>query len=67
MYEFAMKKPCDEKTLGNKSVRENFFINLLQSPNIVASEISTINLSKNPNEVCDRLNLLLQEKKPRKK
>ena len=66
MYEFAMKKSCDEKTLGNKSVRENFFINLLQSPVIVASEISTKILSKNPNELCDRLKLLLQEKKPRK-
>ena len=37
-------------------------IELLKSPAIMASGVTTIILSEYPNELCDRLKLLLQEK-----
>ena len=66
MYEFAKEMHFDERRVGNKSTRDRTLIELLNSPGLMvsASGISeTIFLSPDPNELCDRLKLLLQEKK----
>ena len=64
MYDFAKEMHFDERRVGNKSTRDKTLIKLLKSPAIMASGISrTIFLSSNPNELCDRLKLLLQEKR----
>ena len=52
----------DFKQKGRKSERDMSLINLLKSPAIMASVISTILLSYDPDELCDRLKLLIQEK-----
>ena len=53
----------DVKRPGNKSTRDGTLIKLLKSPAIMASGSSTMFLSSDPNEFCDRLKLLLQEKR----
>ena len=66
MYDFAKEKNFDLKAQGNKSTRDRTLIKLLKSPGLIvsASGISkTIFLSSDPNELCERLKLLLQEKK----
>ena len=63
MYDFAKEMHFDERRVGNKSTRDRTLINLLNSPAIMASDITkTIFLSSDPNELCDRLKLILQEK-----
>ena len=52
----------DNNRIGQKSNRDKFLAELLKSPVIMASEISTISLPENPNERCERLKLLIQEK-----
>ena len=66
MYNFAKEMNFDVKDLDNKSKRDRTPIKLLESPGlkISASGISnTLFLSSDPNELCDRLKLLLQEKR----
>ena len=66
MYDFAKEKNFDTKALGNRSTRVRTLIKLLKSPDLMvsASGVSkTIFLSSDPDELCDRLKLLLQEKK----
>ena len=46
-----------------KSPRDLTLIKILKSPAIMVSGISTILLSSDPNKLCDRLKLLLQEKR----
>ena len=63
IYEFAKEMNYDTKSTGRPSTRHTSIINILESPAILASDISkTIILSSDPNELCDRLRLLLQEK-----
>ena len=62
MYDFAKEMHFDLKAQGNKSTRDRTLINLLKSPAIMASGVTTIFLSENPNKLCDRLKLLLQDK-----
>ena len=63
MYDFAKEMYFDLKTTGNKSTWDRTFTHSLNSPAIMASGVSTIFLSENPNEICDRLKLLIQEKR----
>ena len=66
MYDFAKEMNFDMRVQGNKSTRDRTLIKLLKSPGLMvsASGVSkTIFLSSDPNELCDRLKLLLQEKK----
>ena len=62
-----------EKALGNKNTRDKTLISLLDSPFIMAKSLQkesfsyTRWLSSNYNEFCDRLKLLLREKKARTK
>ena len=53
----------DFKNSGRKSPGDNSFVELLKSPSVMASGISTNFLSSDPIELCDRLKLLLQEKR----
>ena len=65
-YDFAKEMKFDIKAVGNKSTRDRTLIKLLKSPGLMvsASGVSrTISLSYDPKELCDRLKLLLQEKK----
>ena len=62
IYEFAKEMNYDTKSIGRPSIRHNSIIEILESPAIMASGVTTIFLSENPNELCDRLRLLLQEK-----
>ena len=62
LYEYAKAMKFDIKQKGRKGKRDMSLINLLKSPAIMASVISTILLSYDPNELCDRLKLLIQEK-----
>ena len=62
MYNFEMH--FDIKAPSNKSTRDRTLIKLLESPAVMASGISNTILSPCvPNEFCDRLTILLQEKK----
>ena len=64
IYEFAKEMNYDTKSTGRPSTRHTSIIKILKSPAIMASGISrTIILSSDPNELCDRLKLLLQEKR----
>ena len=66
MFEFAKELYFYERALGDKRVRDESLIRLLQSPAIMGGslkESKTRFLSSNPNELCDRLKLLLQEKR----
>ena len=60
--EFAEKMNFDIKNKCRPNTRDRSVIRLLNSPAIVASEISTIFWPSDPNELCDRITLLLQEK-----
>ena len=53
------------KQVGRKSPRVGTPKRILESPAIMAFEITTIFLSSNPNQLCDRINLLIQERKAR--
>ena len=58
------KKKFDTKAQGNKYTGDRTLIKLLKSPAMMASGISqTIFLPSDPKELCDRLKLLLQEKR----
>ena len=66
MFDFAKEMKFDTKAVGNKSTRDRTLIKLLNSPGLMvsASGVSkTIFLSSDPNELCDRIKLLLREKK----
>ena len=64
MYDFAKEMNFDKSRVGNKSTRDRTLITLLNSPAIMASGISkSIILSSDPDELCERLKLILQEKK----
>ena len=54
------------KQVGRKSPRVGSFKKIVESPAIIASEITTIFLTFNPNQLCHRLKLLIQEKKAAK-
>ena len=62
IYEFAEEMKFDINNIGRKSPRDRSLVELLNSPAIMASGISTTFLPENPNELCDRLKLLLLEK-----
>ena len=53
----------DTKNRGRPSTRDSSVIRILNSPAIMASGVSTMFLSSDPQKLCDRLKLLLQEKK----
>ena len=71
MFEFAKEMNFDGKALGNKRTRDKSLIGLFESPaNMTSSlkkskakETNTKFLSSNPIEICDRLKILLQEKR----
>ena len=65
IHEFPKELNYDTKSTGRPSIRHNSIIKKkLDSPAIMASGFSkTIIQSSDPNEFCDRLNLLLQEKR----
>ena len=50
------------KAQGNKFTRGRTLKNILKSPAIMASGISTVFLSSDLDEICKKLQLLLQEK-----
>ena len=62
MYDFSNEMKFDLEAQGRKSTRDSNLINLLKSPAIVASSISTIILSSNPDELCNKMKLLIKEK-----
>ena len=53
----------EERQKGRKSPRDEPVMRLPKSPTIMASGISTISLPESPNELCDKLKLLLDEKR----
>ena len=66
MYDFAKEMNFDLKAVGKKSTRDKTLIKLLKSPGLIVSAsgiTKTIFLSSDPDELCNRLKLLLQEKK----
>ena len=64
MYDFAKEKNFDIKAQGNKSTRDRTLIKINKSPAIMAYGFSkTIFLPSDPDDLCDRLKLLLQEKR----
>ena len=63
MYDFAKEMYFDLKATGKKSTRDRTFTLSLNSPAIMAFGVSTIFLSENPNELCDKLKLIIQEKR----
>ena len=66
MNDFAKEMHFDLNAPGNKSTRDRKLIKLLNSPGLMVSASGvpkTIFLSSDANELCDRLKLLLQEKK----
>ena len=64
IYEFGKEMKFDIQQKGRKSNRDKSMIKLLESPAIMASGISkTIFLSSDPVELCERLKLLLLEKR----
>ena len=57
MYYFAKEMHFDQKTVGNKSIRDRILIKLLNSPSLLisASGVSkTKFLSSDPDELCNR-------------
>ena len=62
-YDFGKQMHFDEKALGKKILGDGSFKKLLKSTDIMASRISTIYSPSNPNELCDKLKVLLQEKR----
>ena len=66
MYDFAKEMNFDTKAQGNKSTRDRTFIKILKSPDLMlsASGVSkTFFSSTDPDELCNRLKLLLQERR----
>ena len=66
MYDIAKEMNFDMRAQGNKTTRDRTLIKLLKSPSLIvsASGVSkTIFLSFDPDELCNRLKLLLEEKK----
>ena len=66
MYEFAKELNFYLKAQGNKSTWDRTVIKLPKSPGLMvfASGVSkTTFLWSDPNELCDKLKLLLQEKR----
>ena len=66
MYDFAKEMNFDPKASGKKSTRDRKLKKILNSPGLIvpASGVSkTIFLSSDPDELCNRLKLLLQERK----
>ena len=61
--EVAEEMKFDIKNVGQKSPRDSSIVESPKSPAIMASGTSTIFLSSDPNELCDRIKLLLQEKR----
>ena len=67
-YDFAKEMYFDVKAPGNKSTRDRTFIKLINSPGLMISASGNSNrmfLPSDPDELCDRIKLLLQEKKAR--
>ena len=60
-YEFGKEYKFNNKQKGRKNKRDISMIQLLKSPAIMASGVTTMFLSENPDELCDILKLLLQE------
>ena len=63
LYEVAKEMNFDLKAQGNKSFRDRTHKKILKSPAIMASGFSKIFLSSDPDELCNRLKLVLKEKK----
>ena len=68
MYEIAKVKNFDLKAQSNKSIRDETLTKLVKSPSskVSASGVSKtkyLSSSSGPDELCNRLSLLLQEKK----
>ena len=64
IYDCAKEMNYDTKSTGRPSIRHNSIIKILDSPAIIASGISkTIFSSSDADELCERLKLLLQERK----
>ena len=63
MYEFAKEMSLDVKATGNKSTRDRTHIKLLKAPGIMTSGVSTLSSPSDDSELCNRLRLLLLEKK----
>ena len=66
LCDFAKEMFFDVRAQGKKSTRNGTVIKLLKSPGLIvfASGVSkTIFLSSDPDELCNRLKLLLQEKR----
>ena len=66
MYVFAKEMNFDLKAIVRKSIQDRTLIKSPKSPGLMvsASGVSkTIFLSCDPNELCDRLKILLQEKR----
>ena len=61
--EFAEEMKFDIENIGRQSPKDSSTVELLKSPAVMASGVSTMFLSSDPNEVCDRLLILLQEKR----
>ena len=62
MYDFAKQMNFDVKGIGRKSTRDRTLINLLKSPAIMASGISTIFSSSDPDGLCRRFKILFRGK-----
>ena len=64
IYEFTKEMNYDTKSTGRPSIRHNSIIKIHGSPAVLASGVkTTIFLSSDTDELCERLKLLLQEKK----
>ena len=63
IIDFAEEMNFDIIKTGRLSTGDKSLVNLLKSPAIVASGISTNILPSDPNELCDRMKLILQERK----
>ena len=63
IYEFGKEMNFNIKQKGRKTNRDKSVIKILKSPAITASGISTVFSPSDPNELCDKLRILLQEKK----
>ena len=63
MYDFVKEMYFDSKALGNKSTGDKSLIQFLQSPAIMTFGIATFFSPENPKELCNRISILLQEKK----
>ena len=66
MYDFAKEMHFRIRGPGNKSTRDRTLIKLLKSPGLMVSASGVSNtkfLSSNPEEQCNKLKILLQQKK----